>query len=149
MLALKCLILSVKICKSLRKLKRMKRIHFVFDWINYIDYHIEFSRTSWVVTNTNAFQYIFLNLILLHANWQVSIDRWAWSSSKQHLRNLFMFVTLILYENSMWEPHIVDSVEYNMCSLNSFEFSKRLANLYTKYKTLQCQHSQQTTMNQT
>jgi len=33
---------------------------------------------------------------------------------------------------------IIDSVEYNMCSLNSFEFSKRLANHYTKYKTLQC-----------
>ena len=44
--------------------------------------------------------------------------------------------------------YIVDSVEYNMCSLNSFKFSKRLENIYTKYMTtLQCQHSQQTTMN--
>ena len=32
--------------------------------------------------------------------------------------------------------YIVDSVKYNMCYIHSFEFSKRLANLYTKYKKL-------------
>jgi len=45
--------------------------------------------------------------------------------------------------------YIFDSVEYNMCSLNSFEFSNRFANVYTKYKTLQCKHLQQTNKNET
>jgi len=36
MLALKRLIHSVKICKSLWKLKRMERKYFVFYWSNYI-----------------------------------------------------------------------------------------------------------------
>jgi len=34
------------------------------------------------------------------------------------------------------KTYIFDLVKYMLCSLNSFEFSKRLANLYTKYKTL-------------
>ena len=34
------------------------------------------------------------------------------------------------------KTYIVDLVKYMLCSLNSFEFSKRLANIYTKYKTL-------------
>ena len=38
----------------------------------------------------------------------------------------------------------VDLVEYMCCSLHSFEFSKDAANLYPKYKTLQCQHFLQT-----
>ena len=36
-----------------------------------------------------------------------------------------------------------------MCYLNSFEFSKRFANVCTKYKTLQCEHLQQTNKNET
>jgi len=42
---------------------------------------------------------------------------------------------------------IVDSVEYKMCSIHYFELLKRLANLYTKYTTFQCQHLQQTNKN--
>ena len=34
------------------------------------------------------------------------------------------------------KTYIVDFVEYKLCSLNSLDFSKRLANLYIKYKTL-------------
>ena len=34
------------------------------------------------------------------------------------------------------KTYIVDFVEYKLYSLNSFDFSKRLANLYIKYKTL-------------
>ena len=40
--------------------------------------------------------------------------------------------------------YITDSVEYNTCSLHSFELLNGLTNLYTKYKILQCQHLQQT-----
>jgi hypothetical protein len=47
------------------------------------------------------------------------------------------------------KTYIVDSIECKMCSLHSFEFSKRLPNLYTTYRTLQCQHLQQTNKNQT
>jgi len=45
------------------------------------------------------------------------------------------------------KTYIVDSVKYMLCSLHSFDFSKDLANLYTKYKTLQHQHLQQTNKN--
>ena len=45
------------------------------------------------------------------------------------------------------KTYIVDSTEYMLCSLHSFEFSNRLANLYPKYKTLQYQHLQQTNKN--
>jgi len=47
------------------------------------------------------------------------------------------------------KTYIVDLVEYKMCSLYSFEFPKRLPNIYFTYKTLQCQHLQQNNMNQT
>ena len=42
---------------------------------------------------------------------------------------------------------IIDLVEYKMCYLHSSESSKRLTNRYTKYKTLQWQHFQQTNKN--
>ena len=34
------------------------------------------------------------------------------------------------------KTYIVHSVKYMLCSLHSFDFSKDLANLYTKYETL-------------
>jgi len=43
--------------------------------------------------------------------------------------------------------YIVDLEYYKLRYIHFFELSKRLANLYTKYKTLQCQHLQQTNKN--
>jgi len=48
MSAFKCLIFSVKVCKSLSKLIRMKITQHIFCWINYISFHIEFLRIGCV-----------------------------------------------------------------------------------------------------
>jgi len=48
MLVTKCLILSVKVCKTIWKLKRIKRTQHVFYQIKYIGFHIEFLRIRWV-----------------------------------------------------------------------------------------------------
>jgi hypothetical protein len=45
------------------------------------------------------------------------------------------------------KTYIVHSVKYVLCSLHYFDFSKDLANLYPKYKTLKHQLLPQTNMN--
>jgi len=63
---------------SLKTKKNEENTTHVFYQINYIRYHIEFPNIRWVVTKRSAFQYILLNLILLHClltsfNWQRSM----------------------------------------------------------------------------
>jgi len=58
--------------------------------------------------------------------------------------NILKMHSLLSHSSYMKEfdvtTYIVYSAEYKTCSPHSFEFSKRLTNPYTKYKTLQHQY---------
>jgi len=58
----------------------------------------------------------------------------------QAQKNVLEMHSRLSYSSYMKEfdvrTYIVDSVEYNICSIHSFVFSKRLTNCDTKYKTL-------------
>jgi len=83
---LKYLILSVKVCKSIWKLKIMKRTHFVFYQINYICFHIEFLPIRWVWQRECIFKMLFWAWSCSSINWNFSVGRVVGLSSKEYIR---------------------------------------------------------------
>jgi hypothetical protein len=81
-------------------------------------------------------------------NWNLSVDRAIRLNSKQPLGMHSFMWWLVLYEGIRcdniysWFCRI-----HVLCSLHSFDFSTKVANLYPKYRTLQFQHFLQTFKN--
>jgi hypothetical protein len=115
--------------------------------INYICFHVEFPhKMRSDVKECIPIHSFELNLTAL------PIDKFQLTEKHDQAQNNILEVHSFSSHSSYTrefdvKTYIVDLIKYMLCSLHSFDFSKSLANFYAKYKILQYQHSQQTSMN--